>query len=305
MFVVNNLSAAITFGVPKGLPKNGQKLIIRIKDDGTARAITWNAIYTEIGTALPTTTVANRILYCTFIYNSTSVKWELISKSQETDASTLKLYSAVGANSPVDGIVYRSIGTGESWANIRSGVGTGVSAVIDEYYYFDWRCLADDSAWDLGVRSYFLFDPSSYPGVVGNITGVKLYVKIIAISDPGSDQYMSLVSGTPTVDNTLTVPPSGDDYLIAKFGSTKYASDIKIVDISTGWLAITLNAAGVQLVKDRITTPDLIRFSLRLASDISGTEPSRANSKSIYVEGWMADAGSAANKPYLEITYLA
>ena len=40
-----------------GTPTNFQKLIIRIKDNGTAQAITWGDSFEAKGVALPTTTV--------------------------------------------------------------------------------------------------------------------------------------------------------------------------------------------------------------------------------------------------------
>jgi hypothetical protein len=79
MFTVTALAQAATFGAPTGTPTSGQKLIIRILDNGTARALAWNAIY-RAGTdvALPTTTVLSKTLYCGFIYNSADTKWDLV-----------------------------------------------------------------------------------------------------------------------------------------------------------------------------------------------------------------------------------
>lgn len=79
MYTVTALAQAATFGAPTGTPVNGQKLIIRVKDNGTARALSWNAIY-RAGTdvALPTTTVLSKTLYCGFIYNSADSKWDLV-----------------------------------------------------------------------------------------------------------------------------------------------------------------------------------------------------------------------------------
>ena len=79
MYTVTALAQAATFGAPTGTPVNGQKLIIRILDNGTARALAWNAIY-RAGTdiALPTTTVLSKTLYCGFIYNSAATKWDLV-----------------------------------------------------------------------------------------------------------------------------------------------------------------------------------------------------------------------------------
>ncbi len=79
VYILTALAGAPTFGIPTGSPVQGQKLIIRIKDDGTPRAITWNSIYrASSDLALPTTTVTSKTLYCGFIYNDTDTKWDLL-----------------------------------------------------------------------------------------------------------------------------------------------------------------------------------------------------------------------------------
>jgi len=74
---------ALIIAAPTGTPTEGQKLIIRIKDDGTARAITYNAVFRAIGLTLPTTTVASKTLYLGFAYNTTDTKWDAIALKQE------------------------------------------------------------------------------------------------------------------------------------------------------------------------------------------------------------------------------
>ena len=66
-----------------GTPVNFQKLIIRIKDDGTARAITWGASFEAKGTALPTTTVLGKVLTVGFIYDTVTSKWGCVASAQE------------------------------------------------------------------------------------------------------------------------------------------------------------------------------------------------------------------------------
>ena len=75
--------ATATFAVPSGAPANGNRLIIRIKDNGTARILAWNAIYRRLEFALPTTTVATKTLYVGFIYNSADSKWDMVAINQE------------------------------------------------------------------------------------------------------------------------------------------------------------------------------------------------------------------------------
>ena len=76
-----NLTAqnqGLTVNAPTGTPVDGNKLMFRIIDDGTPRSISWNATYTVIGTTLPTTTTANKMLYVGCIYNSTNTRWDVV-----------------------------------------------------------------------------------------------------------------------------------------------------------------------------------------------------------------------------------
>jgi hypothetical protein len=73
-------SSATIFGPPAGL--NGQKLVLRILDNGTSRSLTWttsSGAYRVIGTALPTATVANKVLYVGCIYNAQANFWDVVS----------------------------------------------------------------------------------------------------------------------------------------------------------------------------------------------------------------------------------
>jgi hypothetical protein len=83
MHTITAQAAAATFGTPTGTPTQGQQIIYRIKDNATARALSWNAIYRAMGNPLPSTTVLSKTLYLGFIYNSTDTKWDLIAVAQE------------------------------------------------------------------------------------------------------------------------------------------------------------------------------------------------------------------------------
>ena len=74
---ITALAAAITSMTTNlsGTPVNFQRLIFRIKDNGTARAITWGASFEALGVALPTTTTINKRLTVGFIWDSTTSKW--------------------------------------------------------------------------------------------------------------------------------------------------------------------------------------------------------------------------------------
>jgi hypothetical protein len=71
-------AAALTVSAPIGTPVDGNKLIFRILDNGTARAITWNATYTAIGVTLPTTTTISKTTYVGCIYNANNTRWDVV-----------------------------------------------------------------------------------------------------------------------------------------------------------------------------------------------------------------------------------
>lgn len=77
------LAANLTINAPTGTPVNGNKLIFRIKDNGTSRTLTWNAAYRAVGVDLPTATVVGKTLYVGAIYNAADTKWDVIAVAQE------------------------------------------------------------------------------------------------------------------------------------------------------------------------------------------------------------------------------
>lgn len=82
MFVLLALAVAATFASP-GAGVDGQQLTIRIKDNGTARGLSWNAIYRAVGVTLPTTTVLGKVLYVRSIYNAQDSTWDVILTAQQ------------------------------------------------------------------------------------------------------------------------------------------------------------------------------------------------------------------------------
>ena len=78
IYAYTALAAGLTINAPTGTPVDGDKLTFRLLDNGTARALTWNATYTVIGVTLPTTTVANKTTYVGCIYNANNTRWDVI-----------------------------------------------------------------------------------------------------------------------------------------------------------------------------------------------------------------------------------
>ncbi len=69
---------------PAGTAEDGQKLLIRIKQDSVgSRLVSWNTIY-HFSTTIPTptlSTAANKTDYIGFVYNSNTTSWDCIAVS--------------------------------------------------------------------------------------------------------------------------------------------------------------------------------------------------------------------------------
>lgn len=82
-FCITAQSTPLAISNPTGTPTDGQKIILRIKDDGTARALTWGADYRAIGVVLPTATTASKVSYIGCIYNTNALKWDVVAAITE------------------------------------------------------------------------------------------------------------------------------------------------------------------------------------------------------------------------------
>jgi hypothetical protein len=76
---ITALSTATTFSTTSTTtPNDGQKLMIRVLDNGTAQTLNWGTTFTIVGTTLPTTTVATKTTYVGCVYNSFNNRWDVI-----------------------------------------------------------------------------------------------------------------------------------------------------------------------------------------------------------------------------------
>jgi hypothetical protein len=60
-----------------GTPTDGQTLMIRIKDAGVSKALTWTG-FTAIGVTLPANTSAGKWHYVSCMYNTAASQWHAI-----------------------------------------------------------------------------------------------------------------------------------------------------------------------------------------------------------------------------------
>jgi hypothetical protein len=82
-FNVTAQNGPLAIGAPPAGLLDGQSLLIRIKDNGTARAISWDAGYRAVGVTLPLTTVISKTLYIGAKWNAADSKYDVIAVGQE------------------------------------------------------------------------------------------------------------------------------------------------------------------------------------------------------------------------------
>jgi hypothetical protein len=76
--IANNTTFSTT-----GTPTDGQHLMIRFKDAGVAKSLTWTG-FTAIGVTLPTTTVAGKWHYVGCVYNAAASTWHVLAVGQQS-----------------------------------------------------------------------------------------------------------------------------------------------------------------------------------------------------------------------------
>jgi hypothetical protein len=81
--VITAQAVGLTLANPTGTWVQGQALMIRIKDNGSARTIAYDTKYRAIGVTLPTTTTASKTTYLGVIYNATDDKFDVMGVTTE------------------------------------------------------------------------------------------------------------------------------------------------------------------------------------------------------------------------------
>ena len=81
--IVTSQAEGMTLANPNGTPVQGQRLVVRVKDNGTSRSIAYGSEYRAIGVTLPTATTISKTLYLGFMRNATDGKWDGIAVAEE------------------------------------------------------------------------------------------------------------------------------------------------------------------------------------------------------------------------------
>ena len=83
LVVITAQAEGLTLANPTGTPVQGQPLMIRIKDNGTSRSITYGSQFRALGVTLPTATTISKTTYLGCIYNATDTKWDVVGVNTE------------------------------------------------------------------------------------------------------------------------------------------------------------------------------------------------------------------------------
>lgn len=79
VYTLTALAAALTLPNPSGTPTDGQPLLLRIKDNGSARGITWSgAQWRALGVTLPTTTTVSKWLVILAVWQVADSRWDVL-----------------------------------------------------------------------------------------------------------------------------------------------------------------------------------------------------------------------------------
>lgn len=82
-FNITALSEDAYFNQPSGSPADGQRLLLRIKDNGVTHALSWHTVYAPIGVTLPTQTSPGKLIYVGAIYNGQAARWDVLAVGSE------------------------------------------------------------------------------------------------------------------------------------------------------------------------------------------------------------------------------
>jgi hypothetical protein len=75
---VTALAVNMTINAPTGTPRDGQLLKFYIKDNGTARTLTWNAVFHNAPTASTRPTITTGVVHEWFQWSATTSSWDKI-----------------------------------------------------------------------------------------------------------------------------------------------------------------------------------------------------------------------------------
>jgi hypothetical protein len=139
ILAVTALDQDLNVANPIGTAKDGYTILLRIKDDGTSRNLTFGTAYRASNGPLPTATVVGAWTSLNAVYNATDSKWDiLIIPSGGTG-------DVVGPASSTDGDVVVFDGTSGKLLKSRGALGTAAFTASTAYATAAQGALADSA----------------------------------------------------------------------------------------------------------------------------------------------------------------
>lgn len=206
---------------------------------------------------------------------------DLSGVNSPTFSTTLPDYNLYRIYPSMDGHIRNS---GATYATVQSAA-TG-NSVQDT----DPDALTQNTV-DAGTyyitRSVFIFDTSILPDTM-TVSSATLHVKDTNSSFSNTDtDTLTVVSASPASDSSLSTAD------FDAFGTTSYGSLALSSRVANAYNTITLNADGLAAIAKTGNT----RLGLRMAKDISATQPTGINRMAFY----SVNRTGIGEDPYLEI----
>lgn len=197
----------------------------------------------------------------------------------------------------VDGTAYRllTLGSGEIWATIIAGAGTGAGSVDVANDIVGFESDNVSSQWIFLRRSFFLFDASSIPD--GDT------IDSATLSGEGSGKSDALAI-TPNINIYSSAPATNTNLVAGDFttlGSTAFSTAITYANWSTtAYNDFALNASGLA----NISKTTVSKFGGRNPSyDVAPSTPAWSSNLTSTVTVKFADTAGTTSDPKLAVTH--
>ena len=217
--------------------------------------------------------------------------------------TTSTFYPAAGSVSPVDGRVWRSVGTNESWASIQGGNGTNKNDAAIDSYYAGWLSGTDSATFYELYRAIHLFATGDTIPTTDTVdSGTFSWwptLKEHQSSAEGNKVETNVYASSPAANDTLAI----GDY--QTMGTTAYATAIAYDSLTTGaYNDYTLNATGLAAVAKGTGT--ITKFGIRDSNhDAPNSAPTWQSETYDDVVGYYADQTGTTSDPKLVIVHSA
>jgi hypothetical protein len=253
--IITAQAAALAIAAPTGTPTAEQPLQFRIEDNGTARAITWNAVFNDPAGILPTTTVIGTVHRIGVIWNATTSEWDVVvvmpSAASGGSYTDEQAQDAIGAM--VDSTLVYTDGTpllsrAALTGDVTASAGSNSTSIANGAVVT--AKIADNNV------TLAKFATQAANTVLANITGSSAVPTAVAL---GANTFLARSSAGNAAAKTIT----------------DVALDL-LDDTTVGNMRTTLGGTTVGQAIFTLTNPSAVRF-LRINADNTVTARSAAD----------------------------